>query len=204
MAAPHPNSQIRPLFPLNTVLLPGGILPLRIFEPRYLSMVGRCLREARGFGVCLIESGREAGMAARPHATGTVAEIIDWGQGSDGLLTITARGRWRYRLRRHWVEPDQLLMGELQPIDEPATCRLPEAYEELAELLRRVLDRLEPPFDRLEPALDDAGWVAARLIELLPLPLLEKQQLLELDDPLERLSYLLPRVRVRGLPPEAV
>ena len=97
-----------PLFPLHTVLFPGGPLALRIFEPRYLDMVSECLRNDQPFGVCLIQSGNEAGVAASPHLTGTFARIVDWQSGDDGLLSISARGEQRFHVQETRIERDQL------------------------------------------------------------------------------------------------
>src|SRR5215472_14441288 len=98
------------LFPLNTVLFPGGALPLRIFETRYLDMVSRCLKEGQGFGVCLIREGAETG-AAKIHMAGTLAEIGDWSRGEDSLLHILVRGTRRFRVSALRQQPDGLNLG---------------------------------------------------------------------------------------------
>jgi len=179
-----------PLFPLHTVLLPGGVLPLRIFEPRYLDMVSRCLRQESGFGVVLIRDGDEVGRAAHTHEVGTLGRISWFERRRDGLLGITVTGERRFRIRARDVGPDQLLSGRVQLLPEAPAQPLPEAHAHLAELLRRLLESLEPPYRTLPPAYEDAGWVGGRLIELLPLPLVRKQHCLELDDPLVRLEEL--------------
>lgn len=179
-----------PLFPLNTVLFPGGVLPLRIFETRYIDMVRRCLREDSGFGVCLIREGAETGAPAAVHAVATEAHIIDWEQRSDGLLGIVAEGRRKLRILRTRAMPDRLLMGEVEALPEEPHILLPTEFQSLAALLQRILGEIGPPYSKLPARLDDAAWVGSRLIELLPLEHAEKQRLLELDEPLARLFHL--------------
>ncbi|ACL73505.1 LON peptidase substrate-binding domain-containing protein [Thioalkalivibrio sulfidiphilus] len=179
-----------PLFPLNTVLFPGGRLPLRIFETRYIDMVRRCLRTDSGFGVCMIREGAEVGQAAEVQPVGTLAMIADWEGRPDGLLGITARGERRFRILRTWVQPDQLLMGEVEPMDEPAATPLPEEFLSLATLAERILTELGEPYASLPREPDNAVWVGARLAELLPVDHTVKQRMLETDDPLARLFML--------------
>lgn len=179
-----------PLFPLHTVLFPGGLLPLRIFEPRYLDMVSECLRSSSGFGVCLIREGREVGEAAQVHGVGTLASIVDWQQLPDGLLGITVQGERRYRVLDSRIRENGLRMAEVELLEEEREQALPEDYQSLASLLGRILGELGEPYGSMPRALDRADWVGARLTELLPLGLEVKQRLLELDDPIERLATL--------------
>ncbi|WP_018935284.1 LON peptidase substrate-binding domain-containing protein [Thioalkalivibrio sp. ALJ24] len=186
-----------PLFPLNTVLFPGGMLPLRIFETRYLDMVRRCMRDDSGFVVVAIEppaEGEEAPSEADPsvgfHSLGTEARIIDWDQRPDGLLGILARGAQRQRIHQPRRGADGLWVGEVEPLDEWPAVSLPVDYASLAELLERLLDQLGTPWSHLERHPDDSAWVAGRLTELLPLDLAIKQSLLESDDPIDRLERL--------------
>lgn len=184
-----------PIFPLQTVLFPDGVLPLRIFEPRYLDMVADCLRNDSGFGVCLLRGGREAGQAAPCHETGTVAMIEDWEQGDEGLLQITVRGRRRFRLLQSRVRPDQLTLGEVEWLGLEPEAPVPAAARLLPGLLGRLIEELGPPFDRLELRDNDLGWVTARLTEILPLALPTKQQWLEAADPQQRAEGLLEFLR---------
>jgi len=179
-----------PLFPLNTVLFPGGLLPLRIFEPRYLDMVGECMRNDSGFGVCLISAGQEVGNAAEIHKVGTMAYIVDFEPSDNGLLGIMTQGQQRFQVLKTWVQPNQLLIGEVEslPNEEPVT--MPEACRSLADMLETFIRRIGGHYEQLPADYDDASWVSQRLTELLPISLLERQQLLESDDPLARLSHV--------------
>lgn len=178
-----------PLFPLRTVLYPGGPLSLRIFETRYVDMVSRCLKEERGFGVCLIKEGGETG-PAEVHHTGTVARIRDWSQGQDGLLYILARGEGRFHLHSKRVQADGLNLGEVEWLPEEPAAAMPETRRELAEILRQIIQQVEGVYAELEPRYEDAGWVSNRLAELLPISLTQRQYLLELTDPLKRVDIL--------------
>jgi uncharacterized protein len=179
-----------PLFPLNAVVFPGGVLPLRIFEPRYLDMVSRCLRTDTGFGVCLIRSGRETGQPGEIHFTGTLCKIVDWTTLPDGLLGVTARGERRFRVLHTRIQADQLLVGQVEPTVDEIEQPLRAEFEPLRELLERIITELGPPYSELPGFYGQAGWVSARLTELLPLDLGIKQQLLEINEPGARLSRL--------------
>lgn len=179
-----------PLFPLHTVLFPGGPLPLRIFEPRYLRMIGDCLKSDSCFGVCLISDGREVGEAATPYPTGTTARIVDWHQRHDGLLGITARGERRFRVLSREVQANQLTLAKVELLPEDGECDVPEKYLPLTDLLRRVLEQAGHHYADLPRRFGDAAWVGYRLSELLPLSLPRKQYLLEIEDPVARLEQL--------------
>ena len=185
-----------PLFPLNTVLFPGGPLRLRIFEPRYLDMVSRCMREDSGFGVALIVAGREAG-AAQTVKIGTLARIVDFEQLDDGLLGITARGERRFRIVHAHQESDGLNVCQVEWLDDEARAEVQPQHEVLAELLRRALEQIGPAYGEVTPAYEDATWVGMRLAELLPLAASERQELLELNDGPERLQWLQSRMDIQ-------
>ncbi|MDE1898126.1 MAG: LON peptidase substrate-binding domain-containing protein [Xanthomonadaceae bacterium] len=186
-----------PLFPLSTVLFPGGPLQLRIFEPRYLAMVRECTRGDSAFGVCLILRGREAGAPAEPAAVGTLARISDFYSLPDGLLGIGAEGGARFRVLRTRVREDGLLLGTIELWDDEPVIAVPPEYALLATILERLIEQLEPAWkDAPRASYDHASWVGFRLAELLPLDDGERQQLLELTDPVARLGQLtlwLPR-----------
>lgn len=178
-----------PLFPLNTVLYPGGPLPLRIFEQRYLDMVSRCVQNDSPFGVLLIRNGNETG-PADTYDIGTLARITDWYQGSDGLLGITATGEARFRLVSCDRQNDGLAIGEVELLAEESACMLPENYQPLAKILAGVLDDLGKLYATLEKHYDDASWVGYRFSEILPITPEQKQSSLETDDPITRLEML--------------
>ncbi len=185
-----------PLFPLNTVLFPGGPLMLRIFEPRYVDMVKECARDQSVFGVCLILEGREAGSAVTTVRVGTTARIVDFFTTEDGLLGIRATGVQRFFLKRTSVRDNGLIIGEVELLSmPPARQRLATEYLLLRTLLERLLENVGEYYpERTARDLDDADWVSARLAELLPLELSVKQELLEELDPAARLVRILELV----------
>jgi uncharacterized protein len=180
------------LFPLNVVLFPDGRLPLRIFETRYIDMVRACLREDRGFGVVLILAGAEAG-AAETYGVGTMANIVDFHQLPDGLLGLSCVGRQRFRILRQRRQPNGLNVGEVQWLAAEPEIGVPARHVRLAELLRKVLPELGEVYTGIEMRLDDAAWVGHRLAEILPIEPADKQNCLEISDPIERLDLLAPR-----------
>ncbi len=191
------STRTLPLFPLGTVLFPDGPLSLRIFEPRYVDMVGRCLREGSGFVVVLIVEGREAGAGSlTTAAVGTEARIVDFNQLDDGLLGLTCLGVGRVRVARAWRQEDGLNVAEVAALPPDPVVALPEDCAYLAEALERLFPELGPTYAFSTPQFADAAWVGNRLAELAPLEPSGKQGLLELTDPVERLRYLAPLIRV--------
>jgi hypothetical protein len=204
MSDPASTRQEIPLFPLGTVLFPGGPLPLRIFEARYIDLVRRCMREDSGFGVVLLTDGPEAGDG--PTATsdvGTYARIVDFSGQPDGLLGIEARGERRFRILSRRRARDGLNVAAVEWLPDEVRVPLPEEFSDLGPALDYVLGQVGDPYESLERRLDDAGWVAGRLAEILPLPPAQKQQCLELDDPIERLRFLRPLFEITTEPPTA-
>lgn len=197
MASPSPLTEL-PLFPLSSVLYPGGRMQLRIFEPRYLDMVRECARHGSGFGICLILQGHEAGEPAVPAAVGTLARIVDFHNREDGLLGIVVEGVRRFRVVRTRVRADGLVRGDVEEWggDEPPLA-VPVEFALLPTVLERLIEQMAPHWrDVPRSHYDDASWVGFRLAELLPLGGDEQQRLLELNDPLRRLAELrdiLPR-----------
>lgn len=178
-----------PLFPLNAVLFPGGPLPLRIFETRYVDMISHCMRNESPFGVLLIRDGNEVGPSTT-HNVGTLARIVDWYQGSDGLLGITAIGEQRFRLISSTRQDDGLNVGEIQLLELESKLPLPDEYQEMSTILAGVLEDLGLLYESIERHFDDAGWVTSRFVEILPIELEEKQRCLEQNDPSERLRIV--------------
>lgn len=187
-----------PLFPLRAVLFPGGPLKLRIFEPRYIDMIRRCMRDDSGFGVALIVAGQEVGGPARTVDVGTLARIVDFEKLPDGLLGITAIGERRFRIVSTTREADGLNVAQVEWLPVETTASIPAELSILAELLQHAFPQVRALYGSVVPQFDDANWVGMRLAELLPLPAPERQQCLELDDPLQRLRLIRERLDVRS------
>lgn len=180
------------LFPLHAVLLPGGVLGLRVFEPRYLDLVRECGRDGSGFGVCMIIEGEEAGAAATPAAFGTEARIEDFGSDERGLLALRVRGHRRFHVLRTRVRDSGLVIGEVEWCDPDPDDELRPEHAVLGTLLQRILEQVGGEHADAAPSrLDDAAWIGWRLAELLPLGNLQRQALLQQDDPHARLQQLL-------------
>lgn len=179
-----------PLFPLNTVLFPQGVLPLRIFEPRYLDMISDCLKNNTGIGVVLIREGKEVGSAASTYDVGTMSEIHYWHRRSDGLLGVTLKGTQRFQILSTEVKPNQLLVAEVEVLSDISNAVVEEDFQALSVLLKNMVAQLDPPYSNMKHNYDDAVWVSARLAELLPLPLSIKQTLLLEENINKRLRML--------------
>ncbi len=179
-----------PLFPLNTVLFPGGVLPLRVFEPRYLDMVSDCLRNEIAIGVVLIREGNETGPAAQTYDVGTLGEVCYFNKRNDGVLGVTLRGTQRFKIRNSEVRHNQTILAEIEALPNTVPCQVQGKYLKMTELLKKIIAQLEPPYTTMPMHFDDLEWISARICELLPLPLSFKQQLLQLDDTPLRLDLL--------------
>jgi len=190
------------LFPLHTVLFPGGLLPLRVFEQRYVQMTAACLRDNEPFGVCLISEGSEVGAPAVPHPVGCLAHIVQWDMQQLGLLTITARGERRLRVLERRLQADGLARAEIELLPEEDDAQVPQSLGTCARLLNAIIDeggsaRIAPPF-----RFESASWVSARLAENLPLPLAFRQGLLEMNDSTQRLEVLHQILYAQALLPQ--
>jgi len=179
-----------PLFPLGTVLFPGGLLPLRIFEQRYLEMAKGCLRDGTPFGVCLIREGSEVGTPATHEELGCLARITQWDMQQLGLLQIVAQGGERFRVRATRIRPDGLILADIDLLAEQPDESMPEKYGACRQLLERIVAEHGERLFARPFRLDSAAWVAARLAEVLPLPTAARQKLLELNDSAQRLEIL--------------
>ena len=181
-----------PVFPLHTVLFPDGYLKLRIFEQRYIDMVRECSLKACCFGVCLINNPEEPNRAANHMRVGTTAEIFDFSTLQDGLLGITAHGKQKFVINKTRMRDNGLLMGDVKILDENGLVDVPDEFSVLSMITGRFMEQLGGNYPSFEPQhLQDANWIGYRLAELLPLNLNEKQVLLQMSDPLERLQMLL-------------
>ncbi len=191
-----------PLFPLSLVLFPDGPLPLRIFETRYVDMVRRCMRDACNFGVLLIREGNEVG-PANTVDVGTMAQIMDFHQLSDGLLGLSCVGRRRFRVQSRQQQSDGLNLAEVTLLDEAPLVPVPPRHAHLAELIHNVLPQLGEVYANMELRIADAAWVGHRLAEILPIDASDKQYCLELDDPVERLDFLAPMIQITSEPDDS-
>ncbi|MFP4154405.1 MAG: LON peptidase substrate-binding domain-containing protein [Halothiobacillaceae bacterium] len=193
------NDQEIPLFPLHAVLYPGGNLSLRIFEVRYIDMVRRCLREDRPFGVVLIDEGSEVEAGVTTHPVGTTARIVDSGLRSDGLLGIFTRGEQRFRIDDLRTHGDGLAVARVQMLDHKP--RINVALASYRQLLESLIESDPARFPAHARRMDDPVWVIYRLSENLPIPLGERQRILEaecLDTGLAAIDAALARI---GFPP---
>ncbi len=184
-----------PLFPLPVVLFPGGKLPIEILEPRYLDMIGRCMRENVGFGVVLIEEGEQT--LASPDDQlptvswcGTYATITDFDQSEKGALTVVAEGQVKFVVRDFFETADRLMMAQVEFIELEEEAEIPEDQQHLVNLLEMFLEHEAVQSLRLEVNYEQAREVGARLTELLPCPNHFKQRMLEMKNPLARLNEL--------------
>jgi hypothetical protein len=193
-----------PLFPLKTVLFPGGILPLKVFEQRYVTMTKACLRDEQPFGVCLLTRGEEvAAPAVKPElafaSIGTVARIVSWDMPQLGILNLRTEGGTRFQVKSHSIAEDGLVTGQVIPLAPEPALELPETFKPLAKLLELLISRVGKENFAADQALDDASWVGYRLAEILPLPLGIKQSMLEINDSAVRLRAIDQFVRQQGL-----
>ena len=197
------SPQRLPLFPLRTVLFPGGVLPLKVFEARYIDMTKACLAEDRPFGVCLITRGEEVARAGgeAPHFApiGTLARITNFDMPQLGILHLATLGLDRFQVQSHRLEANGLVQATVAPIAPEPHVALPPDYEGLARLLELIASRIGPENFPAEHAYDDASWVGYRLAELLPLPLHIKQSMLEINDAGVRLQVLRQFLQQQGV-----
>jgi len=190
-----------PLFPLKTVLFPSGILPLKVFETRYIDMVRDCMKNNAPFGVVLIKSGQEVGAAAEPENIGCLAHITDWDMQELGVMMLRTRGGERFRILETRVLPDQRLEARIEMIAADSIIPVSDIHVVCAKTLKIVIDdittrgRAELGDEFISPfsdpiQLDSASWVANRWCEILPIPLAARQKLLELEGAESRMSIV--------------
>jgi len=201
-----------PLFPLGSVLFPGGLLALRVFEVRYLDMVRKCHQAGAPFGVVALTQGREVRQAGAPEEqfndVGTLAVIEQIDTPQPGLITLLCRGSQRFRITQRSHLPHGLWIADVGHIDPDLMVPIPQdlrkASTALAQVLRTLKQRDPETPTAIVPTaaqLDDCGWVANRWCELLPVPLELKQRLMELDNPLVRLELVGDVLERTGIAP---
>lgn len=197
--ADPPQTLELPIFALHSVLFPEGVLPLKVFEQRYMAMISECLKAQRPFGVCLITEGAEVGAPALTHAVGTMARIASWDMVQPGLLHIVARGEGRFRVLERRADPQGVVRARVELLPPEPSLPVPDTLQGLLPLLRAIAadagaERIAEPH-----RFDDAAWVGHRFAEVLPIPLIARQKLLELDDPVSRLEIIHKYLAQRGL-----
>lgn len=203
---------ILPLFPLGTVLFPGGVLPLRVFEARYVDMIRQAMRETSEFGVVLLRRGRDIDKdGVDIEAVGCRAQITDWNMEQLGVLQIETVGTERFRILSHIVQADGLRIADVESIPADEAAATPEGADLCVRLLERIVDQLksgdddgpesDPGYQPIaEPhRFDDATWVGNRLAELLPIAMPAKQQLMASTDALERLDTVRRYLLAQGI-----
>ena len=188
-----------PLFPLNAVLFPGGSLPLRIFEARYMDMARECMKSGTPFGVCLIREGREVGQPAIPEELGCAARIAEWDMPQLGMLNVVARGGERFQVIERTVAANGLARANVEWLDPEDDHAVPAHYEGCVTLLKAIAADARFAHLTEDAHYESASWVGYRLSEALPIPLRIKQQLLALEGSVERLLILHDFLKQRGL-----
>ena len=185
------------LFPLSTVVFPGGLMPLRIFEPRYLDMVSMCMKGQIGFGVCAAKPG-EPGEFSAPQPVGTLVDIVDFDRLDDGHLGITVEGRRRFEVLDTRQADNGLWWSHVEFIDETADAACPIEFAPLKQVAAALIEEVGLPYESRGTAYDSASWLSARLTELLPFDAATKHDLLATNDPLERLRRIRPMVEIEN------
>ena len=179
-----------PLFPLNAVVFPGGRLPLRIFEQRYLDMVKQAIADDMPFGICAIREGAETGAPAVPYTVGTRVHVTDWDMPQAGILHIDTQAEERFVVRSTRTEPGGLLTGSVEAVSAEPASAIPAELELAVEILRHIIGEYGTAHFPAPHEFDNAAWVGFRLSEVLPLKLSVKQNLLEMNDSVTRLRIL--------------
>lgn len=197
--AKDPDIREVSIFPLNTVLFPGAILPLKVFEQRYVEMTKTCLKDDVPFGVCLIKEGAEVGNPALPEEVGCLASILEWDMQQLGIFHLKTLGSRRFRIVDREVAESGLITARVELIPDEADSSVPDEDRACVAVLKLIVERLgeehfQPPF-----RFDDTAWVGYRLAEVLPIKLAAKQKLLELTDSRIRLQVLHKFLAQQGL-----
>ena len=179
-----------PIFPLQTVLYPGSLLPLRIFEVRYMDMAKACLKDDAPFGICLIKEGQEVGTPAVPEKVGCLARIAECDMEELGILKVKAEGLERFRIVSSEVNRSGLIIGEIEKHEPEESAEEATGLGDCVDFLRKVIAGIGPERFAEPLRFEDASWVGFRLAEILPLRSDVKQKLLELTDPSLRIAIL--------------
>lgn len=179
-----------PIFVLGTVLFPGGLLPLRVFETRYMDMARERMKSKLPFGVCLIKEGKEVGTPAVPEETGCLARIVDWDMQQLGVLQLRNRGEQRFRIIDQSIGGQGLISASIEMIPEDEDSAVPVALGECVQMLQMVIADQGAEVFAQPHRFDSATWVGNRLAEIVPVAPAARQKLLELTDSRMRLEIL--------------
>ena len=193
ISAPYRNHQVAdlPLLPLTRVVMPGGRLPLRVIEPREIDMVRECLKNQSSFGVCLITNDKEIDSTpATVFPYGTLVKITDWDTDDNNLLIIVTQGVQKFRTINTTVNPNGMLLGDVELLPPPQDITMPAQYSDLADLLRQAMQNLGPLVDYTAADFKESVWMSNRLIEALPMSPKARHALMIIESPIEQLHAL--------------
>jgi uncharacterized protein len=193
-------SHLLPLFPLQSVLFPGGRLPLKIFEQRYLDLMKDCLSNNKPFGICAIRRGQEVGEPATPFEVGTQARIIHWDMPQTGIFHVLVVGEDRFIAQKWWPQHSGLLVADVDTYTPEEPVAIADDLHLAVDVLKRIIeDTSSDKHYGPERHFDDAVWVGFRLAESLPFKLSTRQNLLEMNDSIARLRILTAFLRKQGI-----
>jgi uncharacterized protein len=191
-------SHLLPLFPLRSVLFPGGRLPLKIFEQRYLDLMKDCLGNNKPFGICAIREGSEVGEPATPFEVGTQARIIHWEMPQTGIFHVMVEGEERFVAQKWWPQHGGLLVADVDPYSPEEPVAISDDLRLAVDVLKQIIEDVSDKHFGPERHFNDAVWVGFRLAESLPFKLTTRQNLLEMNDSIMRLRILTQFLRKQG------
>jgi Lon protease-like protein len=186
------------IFPLNTVLFPGGRLPLRVFEQRYIEMTKQCIANNLPFGVCQIKEGRETGTPAVPESIGCLARIVEWDMPQLGVFQLQTEGTQRFRILSSEVARNGLISASIETL--PNEDQVAPSSALCSEVLKAIIEKVGAEHFPSPQRFDDAAWIGYRLSEILPIDRDTRQRMLQLSDPTERLAQLEQVLNAQGAP----
>ena len=179
-----------PLFPLKSIVLPGGLFPLRIFERRYLDMIKDCIKEEKGFCIALVRDNTNEEFITSIYNYACYVEIIDWNQLEDGLLGITVEGKNKVHITNSSLNNSNLLVGNIEAIEAEKEFMIPQKYIILSKFYRKIYPGIKNFISFKKERFADATWVGYRLVECLPLDASSKNKLIASNDAIERLDKI--------------
>ena len=184
------TKRLMPLFPLQSIVLPGGLFPLRIFERRYLDMVRDCIKNNTDFSIALIRDNSKEEYITDVYNYGCLVKITDWNQLDDGLLGITVGGTNKVKIHDRNLEKNNLLTGMIEDIETEKEYMIPQKYLLLSRFYKKIYPGIKHVISFKKERYADASWIGFRLIECLPLDSSTKNKLIAMDHAIERLDML--------------